>query len=142
MSIKEIGSTRIHNKSGYVFIKTEDGWIFQHRYVMEQVLNRKLLITEVVHHIDHNIENNNPSNLQIMTVAEHTILHHKGSFRTAEVKSKIAKSKQKLDESYVDTIKNLIIEGNTQKKVAAMFKVSEMTISRLFRNLTYKGVSN
>ena len=65
MSIKEIGSTRIHNKSGYVFIKTEDGWIFQHRYVMEQVLNRKLLITEVVHHIDHNPHNNKIENLML-----------------------------------------------------------------------------
>lgn len=45
------------------------------RYVMEQILGRKLTKNEIVHHIDGNKLNNDPSNLQVMTKAEHTRLH-------------------------------------------------------------------
>ena len=47
-----------------------------HRYVMEQKLGRKLLRTEIVHHIDGNKLNNNPDNLELMTLVEHTRMHY------------------------------------------------------------------
>ena len=49
-----------------------------HRMVMEKHLGRKLLSTEIVHHIDGNIHNNEISNLTIMTLSEHTTLHKNG----------------------------------------------------------------
>lgn len=66
------------------------------RYVMEQILGRKLTKDEIVHHIDGNKLNNDPSNLQIMSRAEHARLHMKeGSLyvltRSPEEKSRIAK---------------------------------------------------
>lgn len=42
---------------------------------MEQHLGRKLRSDEIVHHKDHNRANNDISNLEIMTRAEHTRLH-------------------------------------------------------------------
>jgi len=48
--------------AGYWIIKTEDEWILEHRYVMEQHLGRKLRAGENIHHkngdrLDNRIEN-------------------------------------------------------------------------------------
>ena len=48
---------------------------FVHRAVMEQVLGRKLRSDEIVHHIDGNKLNNDPSNLMIVTREEHARIH-------------------------------------------------------------------
>jgi len=41
------------------------GYIYEHRLIMEQKLNRYLTKKEVIHHIDNNKENNAPKNLQL-----------------------------------------------------------------------------
>jgi len=47
----------------------------EHRVVAEQMLGRALVKGEIVHHIDGNRRNNDPSNLRIMTQSEHVKLH-------------------------------------------------------------------
>jgi hypothetical protein len=47
----------------------------QHRVVAEQMLGRPLKPGEIVHHIDGNKHNNDPSNLQVMTQSEHIREH-------------------------------------------------------------------
>lgn len=47
----------------------------EHRVVAEQMLGRPLLRGEIVHHIDHNKQNNDPSNLEVMTQARHAQIH-------------------------------------------------------------------
>ena len=64
-------------KRGYRVLYSED-WSkceYEHRYVMEQYLGRKLSRNEVVHHKDRNRMNNDISNLEVMSVSEHTRLH-------------------------------------------------------------------
>lgn len=46
-----------------------------HRAIVEAHLGRPLTSNEVVHHRDHNPLNNDLSNLQVMTRAEHCIYH-------------------------------------------------------------------
>lgn len=52
----------------------------EHRVVAEQMLGRPLTRGEIVHHIDGNKHNNDPSNLQVMSMAEHA-RHHLAEIR-------------------------------------------------------------
>lgn len=50
--------------------------MLHHRYVMEQHLGRKLRSDEIVHHKDEDKQNNDISNLEIMTRSQHASHHH------------------------------------------------------------------
>lgn len=50
-------------------------WIYRHREVMETILNRPLRSDEHVHHRDGDPKNNQPSNLQLVSAAEHARIH-------------------------------------------------------------------
>lgn len=52
-----------------------DGYIFEHRLVMEARIGRRLKREEKVHHIDHNKLNNEPNNLKIFSSSEHAKEH-------------------------------------------------------------------
>jgi len=53
------------------------GWIYEHRYIIEQSLGRPLSEDEVVHHLDCDKTNNNPENLIVLAnKASHIRLHH------------------------------------------------------------------
>ena len=63
---------RVVDKHGYILVKSLDhprrtaaGYVREHRLVMERVLGRYLLPTEVVDHIDGNPANNDPANLRV-----------------------------------------------------------------------------
>lgn len=47
----------------------------EHRYLMENIIGRKLSQNEVVHHVDRDGLNNNIKNLRLMTLSEHTKYH-------------------------------------------------------------------
>lgn len=66
----------IHKISGYKLIMADKKKVYEHRYVMEQHLGRKLDKKEVVHHINGNKLDNRIDNLQLTTQSEH-VTHHK-----------------------------------------------------------------
>lgn len=53
------------DSNGYIKIKVDDEYIFEHKYIMEQYLHRKIKPEERIHHIDSNKKNNHISNLVI-----------------------------------------------------------------------------
>lgn len=70
-------------KDGYILVYRPEhpyasgNYVLEHRLVMEQVLGRFLLPTEVVHHIDENPSNNAPENLQLFdSQSEHISQAH------------------------------------------------------------------
>lgn len=58
----------------------------EHRVVAEQMIGRPLERGEIVHHIDGNKHNNDPSNLQVMTQADHLRTHHAEMWRARKAK--------------------------------------------------------
>lgn len=69
------------NREGYVRVYVDGKYVMQHRLVMEQALGRKLQKDEIVHHKDHDKENNSIENLELMSVREHTGMHSKERWR-------------------------------------------------------------
>jgi hypothetical protein len=62
---------------GYIFVYSSGYPIREHVYIIEKQLGRKLHKNEVVHHKNENRSDNRLENLQLMTRAEHSGLHHK-----------------------------------------------------------------
>jgi hypothetical protein len=54
---------------------SKQGYVLEHRLVMEEKLGRLLERHEIVHHIDEDTLNNDPENLEVMTQSEHARLH-------------------------------------------------------------------
>lgn len=65
----------IYDENGYVEIWNGTERILEHRYVMEQHLNRKLTSEEVVHHINGIKDDNRFENLEISSQSEHMKKH-------------------------------------------------------------------
>jgi len=71
-------------KGDYLYAKvpnhpnaTSNGYVLEHRVVMERWIGRYLTSSEVVHHLDENKHNNELSNLRLMDIKDHGWLHKK-----------------------------------------------------------------
>ena len=69
---------------GYILIRVEnhpfkrkDGYVFEHRLVVEKFVGRYLTPDEVIHHLDGNKANNKIDNLKIMTIHDHLSFENK-----------------------------------------------------------------
>ena len=77
------GGKREKRSDGYIQIQaknhpsaTKEGYVLEHRLVMERVLGRFLLESEVVHHIDGNRKNNSPENLMVFSSGADHLRYH------------------------------------------------------------------
>lgn len=133
---KAIGSERI-TRNGYVEVKVDRGYVRKHIHVMERHIGRRLERDEVVHHIDRNKLNNDTSNLQIMTNAEHTALHNRIDPVSEETCRKIGLSHCKFSFEQAQKARALVESGMSQRQAAFKLGMSPMVVSRIVRNIAY-----
>jgi hypothetical protein len=72
---------RKKTKFGYIEVLVGNKYIKEHRLIMENYLGRKLLPTEIIHHINGIKSDNNISNLRIMKIEKHHSHHAKNRKR-------------------------------------------------------------
>lgn len=65
---------------------TKQGYVAEHRLIIEQVIGRLLRDDEEVHHVNRNGLDNRLENLRLMTVSEHRSLHAQESHRSGNGK--------------------------------------------------------
>lgn len=63
-------------KNGYRLVRRYGEEVYEHRWIMEQHLGRKLNSNEIVHHLNGNKTDNRVENLVVWNQAEH-VAHHK-----------------------------------------------------------------
>lgn len=102
-----------------------NGYVYEHRLVMEKHLGRYLTDDEVVHHIDHDKLNNKISNLQLLSKSEHRAIHN-------------VEDKKGITHIDIDTIKDLYIQGNSCRKIAEIMHIGKSTVAKYVKEL---GVS-
>lgn len=79
---------RTRNGNGYALLHVpehpdadRDGYVVEHRYLMERLIGRPLERSEHVHHRNHDRSDNRLSNLELLTAAEHGKRHAEERWR-------------------------------------------------------------
>lgn len=73
---------RIRHSEGYTVLyrpnhpsSWKSGYVYEHRFVMEEHLGRSLRADELVHHINEDRSDNRIENLEVMTKRKHQYIH-------------------------------------------------------------------
>ncbi len=111
--------------SGYkVISRLGHSNLYEHRVIAEQMVGRPLLPNEVVHHKDGNRLNNNPDNLQVMTVSAHNQLEGR----------RRAQRHHEITEDTVEAAHALHKLGWNYARIARALRCESSTISRWLNN--------
>jgi hypothetical protein len=130
---------------GYAYkkVKLPDGTTRdQHRLVMESLIGRKLLRSEHIHHKDGNKQNNDISNLEILSSSQHAKKHLVGVPKSEQLKSKLSESmkgKRVGENSFVNVlcdadvieIKHMLHKGIKHRVIAERFGINVRTVSHI-----------
>lgn len=138
---------RKFSKKGYVLLCVKNhpngdinGYVFEHRLMMEIGLNRLLQRDEVVHHVNGIKHDNRIENLQLMKNGEHTTLHHKGAKRGLDTRLLQSKKRREMNltkENHpqykqVDVNKMIMLrnKGWSYSDIGKKFNLHRKTVSK------------
>jgi hypothetical protein len=107
-----------------------------HRLVAKAFIP-KIAGKDCVNHIDGNKENNCASNLEWVTLFENLEHATKTGLRSRGDKHPLAKIRC----TDVPTIKELSLQGWSQRQIAAKYNVCQATIKDILKNVTWKHVT-
>lgn len=117
---EELLSRDLNQNISYMSTHVNGEQVQLHRAIMEDQLGHSIPPGYVVHHKDHNTHNNDPSNLVLMTEAEHIQLHKED--RHMAINNKIAVDCYSADGVFVktyDCIEAVAQDGFVPKSVSA-----------------------
>ena len=123
----------------------------EHRYIMEQYLGRKLRRDEVVHHKNGDTRDNRIENLEVMSLSEHTKMHHAGRVQpdwVREARSKRMKGRSNyrsraLSDEDVRYIREHYIPKDKEFGARALgrkFNICHQVIMQIVKRESYKDV--
>jgi hypothetical protein len=110
----------------------------KHRLVMEEKLGRELKHSEVVHHVNGDIHDNKPENLELMKRDLHGRLHHEGN-QNGPRGEQVGTSK--LTRAQVEEIMKATAKGESNSAVAKRFGVDRRLVCKLKNRQRWKHVT-
>ena len=119
------------NEKGYKRIIKNGKYVYEHRYLMEQHIGRKLLNTETIHHKDGDKLNNSIGNLQILFRSEHIKIHGRVGIKN---------NKSKLNNEQVLMIRKLYQQGEKTNILAKIYNVDVSNIRYILNRITWKHI--
>ncbi|WP_052350583.1 HNH endonuclease [Paenibacillus gorillae] len=137
---------RKRTKSGYVTLCVKshpfagkDGYVFEHRIIMEQILDRYLDKDEIVHHKNGKKHDNRFGNLEVMKHSDHTILHNTGATRSIETRRLIS---LKMKERLADKFKHHSYKNIDKQHLMRLLEEYGPTKTSSILNVTRKTIYN
>lgn len=120
-------------KSNYTYINIEGKLEKLHRYVYKAIKNKDLADGKIVHHIDENIENNEPENLEEVWQDKHNRIHHTGNSYRKGMKAWNNGHFHNLTKVNPEEIKSLYDSGMSQIDISIKYRVNSSCVTRFMK---------